>query len=272
MDAGEPRSDAANEAAGASPFTSVTAEQKLYVCLVAVFVSCLLLGDIIGGKTIATFTIAGHDLGPISVGILPFPVTFLLTDVVNDFYGRKGARFLTLVGFGMALLAWAVLQLATFLPVHPSTYFTQAEFSKIFGGSAQLFIASMIAYLIGQFLDIQVFQFWKALTRSRHLWLRATGSTLLSQIVDTVTINVIFWTWTAASDATSFLGQKSSAERWAWIFAKIGREYLIKVFVAVLLTPVVYFLHGAIMRWLGMRPAPHESRATEAPPARHDAK
>lgn len=244
----------------ATPFSGMRAEHKLYVCLTAVFVSCLLLGDVIGGKTIRTFTVFGHDLGPISVGIIPFPVTFLLTDVVNDFYGRKGARFLTLVGFGMALLAWAILQIGTWLPVHESTYFTQAEFAKIFGGSAQLFIASMIAYLIGQFLDIQVFQFWKALTESKHLWLRATGSTLLSQIVDTVTINVIFWTWTVAGDPTSFLGKMSSSDRWAWIFAKIGREYLIKVLVAIMLTPVVYAIHDAIIRWLKIEPEAHEAR------------
>ena len=244
----------------ASPFSNMKAEHKLYIVLAAVFVSCLLIGDIIGGKTVPTFRIAGHDLGPISVGIIPFPVTFLLTDVVNDFYGRRGARFLTLLGFAMALLAYALLQITTWLPVHESTYFTQPEYAKIFGGSAQLFIASMIAYLIGQFLDIQVFQFWKALTRSRHLWLRATGSTLLSQVVDTVMINLIFWLWTASSDASSFLGKMSSSDRYAWIFAKIGREYLIKIVVAVLLTPVVYGIHGGIVRWLGIKPETHEPR------------
>src|SRR3954463_3274917 len=98
-----------------SPFSKMRAEHKLYVILSAVFVSCLLLGDVIGGKTIPTFTIAGHDLGPISVGIIPFPVTFLLTDVVNDFYGRKGARFLTLLGFAMALLAYVLLQVTTLM-------------------------------------------------------------------------------------------------------------------------------------------------------------
>jgi uncharacterized integral membrane protein (TIGR00697 family) len=164
----------------------------------------------------------------------------------------------------MALLAYGLLQLTTALPVHESTYFSQAEFAKIFGGSAQLFVASMLAYLVGQFLDIQVFQFWKALTRSRHLWLRATGSTLLSQVVDTVMINVIFWLWAASADPHSFLGMKSSSERYAWIFAKVGREYLIKVVVAILLTPVVYGLHGAIVKWLGIQPAAHEGR--ERPP------
>jgi uncharacterized integral membrane protein (TIGR00697 family) len=218
---------------------SMDAAHKLFVYLAAVFVSCLLLGDIIGGKTIVT------PLGPISVGILPFPMTFLLTDVVNDFYGRRGARFLTLLGMWMAILAWVVLQISTRLTVDPSTYFTQPEFAKVFGGSAQLFVASIIAYLLGQFLDIQVFQFWKALTQSRHLWLRATGSTALSQIVDTVVINVIFWT---------------GKQELPWIFAKIGREYLIKLVVAVLLTPAVYAIHGMIVRGLNIEPEHHEAR------------
>jgi len=216
------------------------AAHKLYVYLGAIFVACLLLGDIIGGKTIGT------PLGPISVGIIPFPVTFLLTDVVNDFYGRKGAVFLTWLGFFMALLAYVVLQVSTWIHADPSTYFTQQEFSKVFGGSAQLFIASIVAYLIGQILDIQVFQFWKALTQSKHLWLRATGSTILSQVIDTVTINVIFWRWTAKMD-------------WGWIGLKAGREYLIKLVVAIALTPAVYAVHAFVVKVMGIEPEPHES-------------
>lgn len=235
-------------------FARMDASQRLFVYLGALFVSCLLLGDIIGGKTITT------PLGPISVGILPFPVTFLLTDVVNDFYGRRGARFLTFLGMWMAILAWVVLQLSTWLTPDPSTYFTQAEFLKVFGGSAQLFVASIIAYTIGQLLDIQVFQFWKALTEARHLWLRATGSTVLSQLIDTLTINVIFWTWTAGTDPNSFLGRMTANDRWIWIFQKIGREYGIKLVVAILLTPVVYAVHGAIVRVLRIAPEPHERR------------
>jgi uncharacterized integral membrane protein (TIGR00697 family) len=223
-------------------FAPFAAYQKLFVYLCAVFVSCLLLGDVIGGKIIRT------PLGPISVGIIPFPVTFLLTDIVNDFYGRRGARFLTLLGFSMAALAWALLQITTIMPVEVGvTYFTQAEYAKIFGGSAQLFVASMAAYLIGQFLDINVFQFWKAITQSRHLWLRATGSTILSQAIDTVTINVIFGRVTAGWD-------------WGFIGAKVGREYVIKFVVAVLLTPAIYALHGIIVRGLGIEPEAHEAR------------
>jgi uncharacterized integral membrane protein (TIGR00697 family) len=237
-----------------APFARMDPSHKLFVYLAAVFVACLLLGDVIGGKTIVT------PLGPISVGMIAFPVTFLLTDVVNDFYGRRGAHFLTILGFWMAVLAWLVLQASTKLPPHESTYFSQAEFSKIFGGSAQLFVASIVAYLIGQFLDIRVFQFWKALTQSRHLWLRATGSTVLSQVVDTVAINTIFWNWSAAADPTSFLGKMDAEARWAWIGLKILREYGIKLVVAILLTPAVYALHTAIVRVLHIEPEKHESR------------
>jgi len=241
-----------------APFATMTAHHKLYVCLVATFVSCLLLGDVIGGKTVPTFTLAGHNFGPVSVGIIPFPITFLLTDVVNDFYGRRGARFLTFVGFAMAIIAYIVLQLTTAIKPDESTYFTQSEYAKIFGGSSQLFIASILSYLCGQFLDIHVFQFWKALTQSRHLWLRATGSTLLSQVVDTVMINLIFWLWTAASDPNSFLGRMTPDQRYAWVAGKIGREYAIKVGIAVVLTPFVYLVHGSIVKWLRIHPEAHE--------------
>jgi hypothetical protein len=228
---------------GAGVFGRFDAAQKLFVYLCAIFVACLLLGDIIGGKILRT------PLGPISVGIIPFPVTFLLTDVVNDFYGRRGARFLTLVGFFMALLAWVLLQVTTLMPADASTYFTQAEYAKVFGGSAQLFVASMIAYLIGQYLDIHVFHFWKALTESRHLWLRSTGSTIFSQAVDTITINIIF-------------GRVTAGWGWDYIGRKVGREYFIKFVVAILLTPAIYGLHGAIVRGLRIEPEPHEAPRT----------
>lgn len=208
---------------------------KLYVVLAGVFVTCLVVGDVIGGKNAAT------PVGAVSVGMLAFPVTFLLTDIVNDFYGVRGARFLTLVGFGSAALAWLLLQLAVHSTTDPSSYFADGEFAKIFGGSAQLFVASMLAYLIGQFLDIYVFQFWKTLTQSRHLWLRATGSTLLSQLIDTATINLVFWSGKNPLD---------------WIGFKIVREYAVKVLIAVLLTPLVYALHAFVVHRLGLAPAP----------------
>ena len=243
-----------SEPSAASPFLRLDSSQKLYIYLGGVFVACLLLGDITGGKTIPT------PLGPISVGILPFPVTFLLTDVVNDFYGARGARFLTFLGFWMAALAWVFLQISTAIPTDVSSYFLAQEFSKIFGGSAMLFAASMLAYLAGQLLDIRMFQFWKSLTNSRHLWLRATGSTITSQLLDTVAINQMFWSWSAATAPDSFLGKLSHGDRQIWIFQKIGREYSIKVVVAVLLTPLIYAMHAAIVRRLKLHPVAAQKR------------
>jgi uncharacterized integral membrane protein (TIGR00697 family) len=222
-------------------------EHRLFVVLAAIFVTCLVLGDVTGGKAFAT------PVGPVSVGMILFPVTFLLTDVINDFYGRGGARFVTAVGAGMATLAYFALVITTALPTDADSYFLESEYAKIFGGSSKLFVASIVAYVIGQLLDINVFLFWKKLTRGKHLWLRATGSTLISQLVDTATINGIFWSGVAGRD-------------WGWIAAKIVREYLIKVVVAVALTPIVYALHELIVRRLGLSPRPHEEPAAAAVP------
>lgn len=207
--------------------------------LATVFVTCLVLGDVTGGKAFAT------AVGPVSVGMILFPVTFLLTDVINDFYGRRGAQFITMVGAAMAALAYLALVLTTALPTDIDSYFLEGEYAKIFGGSAKLFLASITAYLIGQFIDIRLFQMWKRATSGRHLWLRATGSTLISQLIDTATINAIFW---------GAVADKS----WGWIGAKILREYAIKVGVAVFLTPIIYAVHGAIVQWLGLEPTPVE--------------
>ncbi|HMK74458.1 MAG TPA: queuosine precursor transporter, partial [Myxococcaceae bacterium] len=135
-------------------------------------------------------------------------------------------------------------------PVHESTYFTQAEFAKIFGGSAQLFVASMLAYLLGQYLDIHVFQFWKALTESRHLWLRATGSTVVSQVVDTFVINFLFW---YVFPAVSNAGPRALS----WVTTKAVGEYVLKLFIAIGLTPLIYGVHELVVRRLGIAPHPH---------------
>lgn len=224
---------------GGRPGHVLDTKSKLFVVLSCVFVTCLVLGDVIGGKAFTT------AVGPVSAGLILFPVTFLLTDVVNDYYGRTGARFLTLVAAAMAILVAASLWFTGVLRTDPDSYFTNSEYLKIFGGASWLFVASIAAFLIGQFLDISVFQFWKRLTESRHLWLRATGSTILSQLVDTVTINTIFWGPVAGKTP-------------GWIAAKIGREYVIKLVVAVALTPLIYALHSAIERWLGLAPDKHE--------------
>jgi uncharacterized integral membrane protein (TIGR00697 family) len=231
---------------------------QLFVYLAAIFVAALILGDLIGGKAIAIDLHIGplRYTQPMSVGLFAFPVTFLLTDVVNEFYGRKGARFLTFLGLWMAIFAFVVLNVAQAPRAEPNSYFRDAEFDKVFGIGSRLFVASVVAYLIGQFLDIHVFQFWKALTRTKHLWLRATGSTLASQIADTVIINFLFW-----SVIPKLSGDVARPAE--WVTRKALGEYVLKFFIAVALTPVVYALHNLIGRKLGIEPAPIEARDPE---------
>lgn len=233
---------------------------QLFVYLAAIFVASLILGDLIGGKAFSVHLHLGplrHEQ-PISVGLFAFPVTFLLTDAVNEFYGRKGARFLTFLGMWMAIYAFVILNVAQAPRAEPNSYFRDAEFDKVFGIGTRLFVASVLAYLVGQFLDIHVFQFWKALTRSKHLWLRATGSTLASQIADTVIINFLFW-----SVLPKLAGE--AARPTDWVVRKAFGEYLIKFLIALALTPLVYALHGLISRRLGIEPAPVEARDPSAP-------
>jgi len=119
----------------------LTPDEKLYMVLASVFVSSLLIGDMIGGKF---FTAGGVML---SVGIIPFPVTFVLTDVINEFYGKKGARFITFVSAGMAVYAFALLQISLNLPVADKSPVSQTSFQNVFGFGIRLFIASLIAFL-----------------------------------------------------------------------------------------------------------------------------
>lgn len=212
---------------------------KLLLTLAGLFISALLVGDIIGGKLFEAF---GRTL---SVGIIPFPITFLLTDLLNEFYGKRVARVVTWVGFGMAVFAFGIITLAVALPFAPVTRaadwqgITQPSFDAVFGGSQRILIASMVAYLLAQFTDIQVFTRLKTLTHGRLLWLRATGSTLLSQLIDTAVIQTLAWQGTLEP---------------ATLVELIAGSYVVKVLVAVGLTPVIYLGHALVERSLGISP------------------
>lgn len=219
-------------------------KQRLYIWLVAIFVAALLTSDLIGGKI---FRIAGVDLG---VGMIPFPLTFVLTDVVNEFFGTQGARRMTLVGLGTAVFTFAVVQLAIHLPTSPESPLKAADFANIFGWSTRGYVASLAAYLVGQLLDITVFFAIRRVTRERFLWLRSTGSTLVSQLVDTVIVNFML-----------FGGQKSVP----FIWTLVRNSYVTKVLIAVGMTPVIYAAHGLFHRVLHVPEALRSDRTVTMP-------
>jgi uncharacterized integral membrane protein (TIGR00697 family) len=202
-------------------------KQKLYVWLTALFVAALITGDFIGGKFWVLF---GFHL---SAGIIPFPLTFVLTDIVNEFYGTKGARRLTYVGLGAAVFVWAVISLALLLPPSPTSPIPDPIFRAAFGTSARLYVASLAAFIIGQLLDISLFRALRRMTGHRLLWLRATGSTVLSQAIDSFTVSFVFLVGT---------------QPLSFIAGNARNNYIGKLVMAVLLTPVIYACHAIFRR------------------------
>jgi uncharacterized integral membrane protein (TIGR00697 family) len=202
-------------------------KQRFFVGLCGIFVAALIASDFIGGKL---FRVAGLDL---SVGMIPFPLTFLLTDLVNEFYGIEGARRLTYVGLGAAIFVFTIIKLADALPTSPESLMSGDQFHRVFGLSARLYVASLTAYVTGQLLDISIFMSLRKLTGHRFLWLRATGSTALSQLIDTVVVNFVL-----------MAGTKSIP----FIVTIVRNSYLLKLALAVSLTPLIYAGHALLRR------------------------
>lgn len=202
-------------------------KQRAYIFLTALFVAALVAGDFIGGKF---FVFAGYSF---SAGIIPFPLTFVLTDVVNEFYGTEGARRLTYAGLVAAVFVWSVINLALVLPTVADSPISDAVFRGAFGTSARLYLASLTAYMIGQLLDIAIFQVLRRLTGHRMLWLRSTGSTVVSQAIDSLSVSFVFLVGTRP------LG---------FIVANAADNYLGKLVMAILLTPLIYLGHAVFHR------------------------
>jgi uncharacterized integral membrane protein (TIGR00697 family) len=216
---------------------------KLYLYLSGVFLTALLIGDTIGSKLFVVDIPLGFTVlhATLSVGAIWFPITFLLTDTINEFYGSRGAHTVTFLGFWMAIFAFVAILAARLIPAASFSPVPQAMFEQVFGNANRIFVASLIAYLIGQLTDITIFQAAKRLTQSRHIWLRSTGSTLCSQLIDTLLVTYIaFW-------------GKLTAEQ---LRRAAVTSYVVKVMLAVGLTPVIYALHGLITRRLGIHEVP----------------
>jgi len=206
----------------------VDRKQRFFIFLTALFVAALVTGDFVGGKF---FVFLGRNF---SAGVIPFPLTFVLTDVVNEFYGTHGARRLTYAGLVAAIFVWLVINLALALPTSPDSPISDLAFRGVFGTSARLYVASLVAYMVGQLLDISVFQILRRVTGHRMLWLRSTGSTILSQAIDSVVVSFVFLVGTRP------LG---------FILGNAANNYLGKLAMAVLLTPVIYLGHGVFRRF-----------------------
>ena len=218
--------------------------ERLYLLLAGVFLGALVMTNAIAGKF---FVLFGQEL---SAGIIAYPVTFLCTDLISELYGRKRATLVVKVGFVVSVFVTAVVWIANLAPIYDRSPVTDEAFNMVFGLLPGIVFGSMIAYLIAQFFDVQIFEYWRKLTEGRHLWLRNNGSTILSQMVDTVlvvTIALVIWPNVDANPATTPL----DVETWWGIV--IG-QYLFKMGIALFDTPFFYLGTAVFQRWIAAEP------------------
>jgi uncharacterized integral membrane protein (TIGR00697 family) len=204
----------------------------LFLVLACFFVTNAVVAELISSKLI--------DIGPFTmiVGIIPWPVVFLSTDIINEFYGKAAVQRLSIITCCMIAYAFVILYIAMHINASPFSPATDEQFNKVFGSSLWVIIGSITAFLVSQVLDVRIFWLIRNLTGERMIWLRSTGSTVISQLIDSyVVLGIGFWL-----PGTFTFNQ----------FLVIGiTGYCFKLLIAVGLTPVIYFMHGVIKRYLG---------------------
>ncbi len=168
--------------------------ERIYLFIGALFITSLVASNLIFQKFVywhpfgEEFTLFGASLFEISVGILPYPVTFLITDFISEIYGKKRANRIVTAGIIASVFSMGLLLIANYLPAIDHSPVSDEVFSDVFALSPIGVLASMIAYLFAQYVDIAVYHFWKRLTKGKMLWLRNNFSTFSSQIIDTITV------------------------------------------------------------------------------------
>jgi uncharacterized integral membrane protein (TIGR00697 family) len=240
---------------------------RLFIILGGFFVANALIAELVGTKLFSLEKTVGLDplnltfFGQsfsfnLTAGVLLWPVVFIMTDIINEYYGPKGVRFLSFLTIG--LIAFAFVMIMGIIALHPADFWARdyykgvpdsnAAFTGIFGQSQAIIVASLIAFLLGQLLDVFVFHRIKKLTGEKAIWLRATGSTLVSQFIDSFVVLFI-----AFYIAPRLAGQAALTPPWSFaqVMAICTGNYIYKFVVAVVLTPVIYLAHGLVERYLG---------------------
>lgn len=229
---------------GADPQPSTSRRDLLFLILGGFFLTNAILGEVTGGKLFIAPGSKGLTEGGValSIGVLMWPVVFITTDLVNEYFGKAGVRRLTWLGLAMISYAFLVLRLALWLPFETPPFGVQfAAFEEVVATSTWMIVGSLLAFVTSQILDLTLFQAFKARTGSRMLWLRATGSTAVSQLLDSYVVAIVGFV--VPGKAT--LGQ---------IVPLAGANYLYKLSIAVLITPLLYLAHAAIDGWLAGEP------------------
>lgn len=209
-----------------------TKKEFVFVILAGIFITNAVVAELIGGKLI--------QVGPfvMSIGILPWPVVFLTTDLINEYFGEKGVRKLSYITACLIAYAFIILLLAIVVPAAKGiSPVNDSQFYAVFGQSMWIIAGSIIAFLVSQLIDVTVFWFFKNRTGERKIWLRTTGSTVVSQLFDSfIVLGIAFWL-PGKINFDTFISS-----------ALIG--YTFKLVIAILLTPLIYLGHYLIKKYL----------------------
>ena len=198
-------------------------KDRFYIILLGIFIASLVTCNLIANKFVTVNL--GFKVFIVSAGILPYPLTFLVTDLISEIYGQKKANLAVFSGFVASIFVLSFLWLGAQFNSIPNSIVDDSTYNAVFQNAWRLITASMIAYLFAQFIDVRIFHFWKKLTNGKHLWLRNNGSTIASQLIDTTLVISILFVGVWDTD------QILSAIIDGWIF---------KMLMALLDTPIIY--------------------------------
>jgi uncharacterized integral membrane protein (TIGR00697 family) len=219
--------------------------QWLFVFLVGLFVTNAITAELISNKLIEipfSFSVNGSKFGPFItiVGVIPWPVVFILTDLLNEFYGEKAVRRISWITALLIAYCFIIVSIALNLPakeIPGSSLATDAEFKKVFGQAQLVIVGSIAAFLVSQLMDATLFHWIKRKTGNKLIWLRSTGSTVVSQFIDTIIVLYIGFVLPGNMDLKTF-------------FQVAPTNYFLKLLIAIALTPLIYLGHYLVKRYL----------------------
>lgn len=209
-----------------------TRKDTLFVILAGIFITNAVTAELIGGKLI--------QVGPyvMSIGILPWPIVFVTTDLINEYFGQKGVRKLSIITACLIAYCFFILYFAIKIPSAKGiSSVTDAQFFAVFGQSMWIIIGSITAFMVSQIIDVSIFHFFKNKTGEKMIWLRSTGSTVISQFFDSfIVLGIAFW-----------MTGKISTEVF---ITSAFTGYFVKLIIAIGLTPLIYVGHALIEKYI----------------------
>jgi len=209
----------------------------VFIVLAGFFITNAIVAELIGGKLVQFFGLFTQ-----SIGIILWPVVFVLTDLINEHYGKHGVRKLTYITVGLIAYTFILLSVGLKIPAINGSPVSDDNFRVVFGQSQWIIVGSIIAFFVSQLVDVYVFWIFRNRTGNRMIWLRSTGSTVISQLIDTFVVQFIAFVIPGVWTTDQFLHNAF----WGYSF---------KLLIAVCLIPLIYAGHYAINRFL-LEPKP----------------